>query len=401
MEDKDRNKYQNLLEIASLFFKLGFSSFGGAPAQVAMIEKEVVEKRKWMTFEKFFDLVGFSNIIPGSTSTQLAINCGLIKGGRVGLWVAGISFVLPSILITLFIAALYSKFGMHSHARTFFELLKPPIFAIIFVSVYKLGIRSIKTVFLFFTAVFVCYLTLLGINEVEAIFIVATFASIIIYAQRKKASLNTLVPLSFINLSTLKFLNFSNTSLFLSLNSLPINPNNILAIFTVFFKISLTLFGGGFVLFAYLDGELVDHNHWITHKQVVDAIAVGQFTPGPFLSTATFIGFQLHGVLGALAATIGIFFPPFILGTILNPLLPKIRTSEVASLFLDVVNVCAVGVMMEVTFKFAKNISINYTSIIVAIFCAFIALKFSKVNSFWIIILGFILGYILELVFKN
>lgn len=377
-----------LFEIAITFLKLGFISFGGPAAQLSLMENEMVEKKKWMTFDRFIELMGFTNLIPGSTSVEMAINCGYEKGGKLGLWIAGIAYIIPAAVLSLAIGVLYAHYGMHGDVRPYLNLFKAPVIAIIIIAVYRLARKSLKTIPLLVIGLFVMLLALAGINEVEAILMGGLFGTVILFrvSIKKEETLKSFIP--FITFTPLQF------DLLLNMSPHLVHPNAF-RIFVIFFKIGAVLFGGGYVLFAYLNGELIDSLGWISKKELIDAITIGQFTPGSFLSTATFIGYQLDGYTGAIAATVGIFLPAFFIIIFVNPLIPIIKRSKLASLFLDAVNVSAVGIMAEVTIEFGKTALISWENWLVALFAAFVAIRFPRINTFLIILGGVLLGLII------
>ena len=294
-----------LREIAQLFFKLGCISFGGPAAHIAMMEDEVVKKRKWMSHEHFLDLIGATNLIPGPNSTEMTMHCGHERSGWRGLFVAGISFIFPAVVITAIFAWLYQQYGQLPEVEPFIYGIKPAVISIILMAAFRLGKKAIKSTKLAILGILALAGCFFGVNEIITLFGFGFVGLILYLVQRKTSSLNTLIPLIFMQL---------------------IDPIKIgsLKIFLTFLKVGAILYGSGYVLFAFLDSELVA-NGWLTRQELIDAVAVGQFTPGPVLSTSTFIGWQMNGISGALAATIGIFLPSFLFVLILNPLIPKMK----------------------------------------------------------------------------
>ena len=380
-----------LKEIALLFLKLGFIAFGGPAAHIAMMEDEVVTKRKWMSRQHFLDLVGATNLIPGPNSTEMAIHCGFHRAGFAGLIVAGICFIGPAAILTGFLAYFYVAYGNIPEIEPFFFGIKPAVIIIILSAVYKLGQKALKTFLLGLIGTAVLIASLLGMNEVFAILSGGIVGMLIIYFKNriKGNSLNSLIPL------------FSNLKLklplasFLAFTSTTISSISLLKLFLIFLKIGAILFGSGYVLVAYLDGELVKNLGWLTADQLIDAIAIGQFTPGPVLSTATFIGYQIKGFGGAVVATLGIFLPSFFFVAILNPIIPKLRQSKLASGFLDAVNISAVSIMISATIHLSKQVLVDWKSILIAVVSGFMVFKFKKINSAYIVLGSAIFGFLL------
>lgn len=380
-----------LKEIALLFLKLGFIAFGGPAAHIAMMEDEVVTKRKWMSRQHFLDLVGATNLIPGPNSTEMAIHCGFHRAGFAGLIVAGICFIGPAAILTGFLAYFYVAYGNIPEIEPFFFGIKPAVIIIILSAVYKLGQKALKTFLLGFIGTAVLIASLLGMNEVFAILSGGIVGMLIIYFKNriKGNSLNSLIPL------------FSNLKLklplasFLAFTSTTISSISLLKLFLIFLKIGAILFGSGYVLVAYLDGELVKNLGWLTADQLIDAIAIGQFTPGPVLSTATFIGYQIKGFGGAVVATLGIFLPSFFFVAILNPIIPKLRQSKLAAGFLDAVNISAVSIMISATIHLSKQVLVDWKSILIAVVSGFMVFKFKQINAAYIVLGSGIFGFLL------
>lgn len=367
------NQKKELIEIAKLFFKLGSIAFGGPAAHIAMMEDEVVRKRKWMTQEHFLDLVGATNLIPGPNSTEMTMHCGHERAGWKGLFVAGFSFIFPAVVITSVFAWLYSKYGQLPEIEPYVYGIKPAVIAIIVMAAYRLGkkaVKNIKLAIIGFIAIALCFF---GVNEILVLF-GCGLLGILIYLFNKR-SINSFIPII--------FLQFSN----------PVNIGNF-KIFTIFLKIGAILYGSGYVLFAFLDSELVA-NGWLTRQVLIDAVAVGQITPGPVLSTATFIGWQMNGVMGALAATVGIFLPSFVLVLLLNPLIPKMRKSKVLGALLDAVNVAAVALIIVVCIEMGKDTLTDWKTLLICIISLITVFVFKKLNSAYIVLGGGLFGTIL------
>jgi chromate transporter len=367
----------NLKEVAFVFFKLGCFAFGGPAAHIAMMEDEVVSKRKWMTRDYFLDLIGATNLIPGPNSTEMTMHCGYDRAGKMGLFVAGICFIFPAIVITAALAYLYVKYGQLPEVTPFVFGIKPAVLAIIASAVFKLGKKATKSTELIILGVLVLVASLLGVHEVIALLSAGVLGALYFYSTKGGKSIlksfSPIVLMSGFSASLLKLSTFN--------------------VFLVFLKVGAILYGSGYVLFAYLDAELVTRG-WLTRTELIDAIAVGQFTPGPVLSTSTFIGYQLSGFPGALAATAGIFLPSFLFVLLLNPFITKMRQSKTLRYFLDSVNVSAVAIMLAVLLVMSKDTLIDWQSIVIALLSVFLVFKMN-INPIKIIVIGAILGYVL------
>lgn len=365
----------NLLEIAQLFFKLGCISFGGPAAHIAMMEDEVVHKRKWFTQEHFLDLIGATNLIPGPNSTEMTMHCGYERGGWKGLFIAGICFITPAIIITSVFAWLYQTYGQLPEVTPFIYGIKPAVIALIIMAGYRLGKKALKTTELTILGILTVIACLLGVHEIGALFGCGFIGIALHYFKKKKQTLNSVLPLVLIQITD------------------PIKIGSF-KILMIFFKVGAILYGSGYVLFAFLDSELVA-NGLLTRQELIDAIAVGQFTPGPVLSTATFIGWQMNGMSGALAATLGIFLPSFLFVLLLNPLIPKMRKSKVVSAFLDAVNVAAVALIVTVCIQMSKDTLTDWRTLIIAVISVLAVFLLKKINSAFIVLGGAILGFLL------
>jgi chromate transporter len=372
------SQHNELIAIAKLFFKLGSIAFGGPAAHIAMMEDEVVRKRKWMTREHFLDLVGATNLIPGPNSTEMTMHCGHERAGWKGLFVAGSCFIFPAVVITSVFAWLYQNYGQLPQVEPFIYGIKPAVIAIIAMAAFRLGKKAVKNTELAILGILTVVASLLGLNEIMALFGCGLLGLVIHFIRNSKASLNMLLP----------FLFFQTEDL-VKIGSLKI--------FLTFLKVGAILYGSGYVLFAFLDSELVA-NGWLTRQELIDAVAVGQFTPGPVLSTATFIGWQMNGVWGAVAATLGIFLPSFLFVLLLNPLIPKMRKSKIIGAFLDAVNVAAVALIIAVSLVMGKDTLTDWRTIVIAVLSVIIVFVFKKINSAFIVLGGALSGYLLTLV---
>ena len=372
------NTFTKLKTLAKLFLKLGFVAFGGPAAHIAMLEDEVVEKRKWMTRDHFLDLVGATNLVPGPNSTEMTMHVGYQYAGVAGLFTAGICFIGPAVLLTGILAYLYIEYGELPAIAPFLLGIKPAVLAIIVGAIYKLGKKALKSWQLGLIGAIVVIANFLGVSEVACILGGGVLGMLWASAREGK---------------TLR--SFAPALLFWFSGAVKLTTTNL---FLVFLKVGSVLFGSGYVLVAYLDGELVEKLGWLTKSELLDAIAIGQFTPGPVLSTATFVGYQIQGWQGAIAATVGIFLPSFLFVWILNPLIPKLRSSKITAAFLDAVNVAAVAVMVVVTLMLAKEVLIDWRAIAIAALSFYIYFFQKKVSVVWLVLGGAVLGWLLSMI---
>jgi chromate transporter len=370
-----------LKEIALLFLKLGTTAFGGPAAHIAMMRQEVVIKRNWITEQHFLDLIGATNLIPGPNSTEMAIHIGHERGGWKGLLIGGLCFIMPAVIITGCFAWLYKTYGQLPQVQPFVYGIKPAIIAVILAAIYPLAKKSLQTVELGIIGVVALALSLLGYSEVVILF-GAGFVAMGLAAIRLKKR-NTAVFLLPALLS-----NDPNKGFF--------SPANI-SLFLTFLKIGAILYGSGYVLFAFLDSELVAKGI-ITRRQLIDAIAVGQFTPGPVFSSVTFIGYQINGLGGAAISTIGIFLPSFVFVALLNPLVRKARTSKLFAAFLNAVNVASIALIIVVCYQMGKDSLTNWREILIAVCSAALLFRFRNINSALVVLGGSAAGYLLLLV---
>jgi chromate transporter len=370
----------SLKDIAKLFLKLGIIGFGGPAAHIAMMQDEVVTKRKWLSETHFLDLLGATNLIPGPNSTEMAIHIGHEKGGWKGLLIAGLCFILPAVFITGIFAYFYAEYGQLPSVQPFIYGIKPAIIAIILAAIYPLATRSTKINVLRILGILVLIGSILAFNEIFLLFGSGFFMLGYQYFQKNKNQGFSILPMAFLGVSTSDFSNDLNTRLFL-----------------IFLKIGAILYGSGYVLFAFLDAELVTTG-LLTRQQLIDAIAVGQFTPGPVFSAVTFIGYQINGISGAVYGTLGIFLPSFLFVALLNPLVKIMRKSDIFGSFLDGVNVAAVAIILAICYVLGKETITDWKTILIAIISLVFTFGFKKVNSAIVVLGGSLLGYILNLI---
>ena len=371
-------KQSVLKELALLFLKLGTIGFGGPAAHIAMMQQEVVKKRDWLTEQQFLDLMGATNLIPGPNSTEMAIHIGQERAGWRGLIIAGLCFILPAVCITGVFAWFYKRYGQLPEVQPFVYGVKPAIIAVMLGAVYPLARKSIRTWELAGIGVMVLIGSLFNMNEVVLLFGAGVIAvtSYEIRNARVGIGRNGLLLLQVIapNADSL-----TNAKLFL-----------------IFLKIGAILYGSGYVLFAFLDTELVASG-WLSRAQLVDAIAVGQFTPGPVFSAVTFVGYQINGLSGAVLGTIAIFLPAFVFVAVLNPLVKCMRNSTRFSLFLDAVNVASVAIILSVCWSMGVETIVDLRAVTIAVVGLIVTFGFSRINSAWVVLGGAILGYVLML----
>jgi chromate transporter len=358
------------------------------------MEEEVVSRRKWLTKDHFLDLVGATNLIPGPNATEMAIHIGYIRGGLSGLIAAGISFILPAAIITGIFAWAYVEFGTLPQASNFLFGIKPVVISIILIAVLRLGKTAAKSTLLIVIGVAVAIASLSGVNEVLSL-LCGGIVGIAIYALKGKVHKSVtgwFMPLS---IQPIAFLADSKTRAVAAVSATAIAGVSLWKLGWFFLKIGSVLYGSGYVLVAFLEGGLVRDYGWLSHQQLLDAIAIGQFTPGPVLSAATFVGYVISGPLGALVSTIAIFLPSFLFVLLLNPVIPKLRASKVMSAFLDAVNISAVGLMASVVISLSGQVITDWRGIAIAGVAAVAGIHF-KINNAWLIAGGAALGWLLQ-----
>ena len=372
---------QKLKQVAAVFFKLGLFAFGGPAAHIAMMEHEVVTKRAWMTREHYLDLIGATNLIPGPNSTEMTMHCGFQRAGKKGLFIAGISFIFPAVFITAILGYLYVLYGALPQVQPFIKGIQPAVMAIIASAVIKLGKKALKNWELAVLGSLFLIASLLGINQI-VLLLGGGIAGMCLFLMQSKIQHTT--PL------------FAPTFMIFIVSEIGAKLTTV-GIFLKFLKVGSILYGSGYVLFAYLDTELVT-TALLNQGQLIEAIGIGQFTPGPVLSTATFIGYQLGGFWGAIAATAGIFMPSFLFVWLLNPLIPKMRKSKVLGYFLDSINVAAVAIMLAVLITMSQQTLVDWQATFIAVLSGVLIFKFKKVSVMWVLVVGAILGYLLALI---
>jgi chromate transporter len=375
------NEKQKLKEVAALFLKLGFIGFGGPAAHISMMREEVVVKKKWLKEQHFLDLIGATNLIPGPNSTEMAIHIGHERAGWKGLIVAGICFIVPAVMLTGIFAWLYKDYGHLPEIQPFLYGIKPAIIAIILGAIFPLAKKSLKTVQLGIIGCIVLLLSLLQFNEIMLLFGAGFLALFWNSFTNKNSGTkgNNWIPLMLFPVSKTALLAPTNVNLFL-----------------IFLKIGAILYGSGYVLFAFLDAELVAKG-LLTRTELIDAIAVGQFTPGPVFSSVTFVGYQINGISGALISTLAIFLPSFVFVALLNPLVKKMRNSKPFAVFLDAVNVASIAIIVSICYELGRDTITDWRTILIALLSIVIVFNYKKINSAFIVLGGALFGYLLML----
>jgi chromate transporter len=425
-------KKNELQELFRLFLRLGLTAFGGPAAHIALMQREVVEKRRWMDHDHFLDLIGATNLIPGPNSTEMAIHIGLERGGWRGLLVAGACFICPAVVVTGVIAALYQRYGQLPEVSAFIFGIKPAVIAVIFAAALPLAKKAlikkapartpppaltpaepqaptpartptsahtptpsepqasspvqappqpptpspakVPPAFLWLIAIAALITGLLGVNEIYVLFGSGLLALATVAARSGRRTLPGVFPF----LLQVPAIVVSNTRIFFA-----------------FLKVGAILYGSGYVLFAFLDSELVAKG-LLSRKVLIDAIAVGQFTPGPVFSSVTFIGWQMGGWQSAALATLAIFLPSFVFVALSHPLVPRMRKSKLFSAFLDGVNAASVAIILTVCIDFGRATITDWRAIIIAAVSAIVVFGFPKVNNAWVILGGALMGYLLQ-----
>ena len=363
-------------EVTRLALKLGFTAFGGPAAHIAMLHDEVVTRRKWIGEQRFLDLLGATNLIPGPNSTEMVIHIGHIRAGYAGLVVAGVGFILPAAMIVLALAWLYVNYGTTLTAEWLLYGIKPVIIAIVLQALWSLGRKAVKGSFLGIVGAVVFALYPAGFDELLLLFAGGLLVTIIQVGRhrfsRGEDQVSAFLPW------------FSATLVAPLAQAVPVSLSGL---FLIFLKIGAVLYGSGYVLLAFLRNDLVVNLGWLTDQQLLDAVAIGQFTPGPVFTTATFVGFVVAGWPGAILATAGIFLPSFLFVAAISPLIPRLRSSTLLASLLDGVNVAALGLMAAVTWQLGQAAIVDWLTALLAILAAVLLFRF-KLNSAWLVMGG-------------
>jgi chromate transporter len=370
----------SLAEIAIVFLKLGTTAFGGPAAHIAMMEQDFVLRRCWLLREDFLDRLGAANLIPGPSSTEMAIFIGYEKRGFPGLIVAGCCFILPAAIMVALIAAAYVRYGSLPQVNGILYAVKPVVIAVIIQAFWNLAHTAVKSKWLFEIASVAAVLFAFQVHPVLVLAIAAMLAvGPMLYAQLQREASGIFFP-------------FAALHAIAALTSTGV-PVGLGRLFLVFLKIGAVLFGSGYVLLAFLRADLVEHLHWLTERQLLDAVAVGQITPGPVFTTATFIGYVISGTRGAVVATLGVFAPAFIFVAISGLVIPKIRRSQIAGAMLDGVVVGSLALMGVVACQLGRTAMVDAPTVVIAVVSLAVLLRF-KINSAWPVVAAAVFGWL-------
>jgi chromate transporter len=373
-----------LREVTLLALKLGFTAFGGPAAHIAMLRHEVVTRREWVSDAYFVDLIGATNLIPGPNSTEMVMHVGHVRAGNRGMIAAGLAFILPAAAMVLLLAWIYMRYATTPELDDILYGIKPVIIAVVVHAVAGLLRTAVKTWFLAALGVLVFAAYLAGLNELALLF----GAGLVALAWNRIDAMRRGPVLGVAPVVLLPF-----AGLLAPANPATGKSADLWQLFLSFLKIGSVLYGSGYVLLAFLRNEVVEGHGWLTNQQLLDAVAIGQFTPGPVFTTATFVGYVAAGFPGAVLATVGIFLPAFVFVAILHPLVPKIRTSAWASALLDGLNVAALGLMAAVSWELGQDAVVDWLTVAIAI-ASFVALYRYRVNSAWLVLAGGALGFV-------
>ena len=368
-------------EIVLAFLRLGFLAFGGPAAHIAMMEQEFVRRRKWLSREDFVDRVGAVSLLPGPSSTELAIYLGELRGGPAGLLIAGCSFILPAAVLVGALAWAYQRFGSAPQIGAVLFGVKPVVVALIAQAVWSLGRVAVKSKELAFLGAVVLGLAALHVSAIALL--IATGVAWIV-AERFAGKTGVAKTAG-------GFLAQGGVA-----GATGVSVPTLTGVFLYFFKVGAVLFGSGYVLLALLRADLVERLHWLTENQLLDAIALSQGTPGPFFTVATFVGYVIAGWKGAALATAGMFLPAFAFVAVTARYLPRLRNSPVASAFLDGVNIAAVALMAFVGWQFARETLRNVPAVVIGAIAALLVMRF-RVNSAWAVLGGALAGILMRL----
>jgi chromate transporter len=376
MSDPEKERQGRLKELALLFLRLGATAFGGPAAQIAIMHDETVRRKKWLDDKGFLDLIGAVNLIPGPNSTEVAIHVGYLRAGWRGLVTAGACFIIPAAVIVTALTWVYVRYGSTPEGDHIFYGIKPVIIAVILQALYFLGSKAVREPVTILTGVAVAAAYLFGVNEIALLFGGGLFVMLWKNAGRLRGGnlAAFILPLAGIDTAAAEAKGATLASIFL-----------------VFLKIGSVLYGSGYVLLAFLNSDFVEHRGWLTHQQLLDVVAIGQITPGPWFTTATAIGYLLGGVPGAALATLGIFLPSFIFVAVSNPIIPRLRRSPWAGAALDGVNASSLGLMAGVTVDLARASFSDPLTILIGAAAAG-ALFILRVNPTWLMLAGGVIG---------
>ncbi|MBI4774693.1 MAG: chromate efflux transporter [Deltaproteobacteria bacterium] len=367
---------ETLSEVAALFLKLGLTGFGGPAAHIAMMHDETVKRRKWLSDQEFLDLVGATNLIPGPNSTEMAIHIGFLRARWLGLIIGGLCFITPAMLIVLLLAWVYMRFGSTPQAEWLLYGIKPVVIAIIVQALWSLGKTAVKGLLTATIGVIVIVLNFVGINEIALLFAGGLTVMLVMNYRRlrRQGLVALIVPISGVGVLTRVAI-----------------PLNLPHLFLTFLKIGSVLYGSGYVLLAFLRADFVVRFGWLTDQQLIDAVAIGQVTPGPIFTTATFVGYVLGGIPGALLATLAIFLPSFVFVAVSNPLIPCMRKSPWVGSLVDGVNVASLGLMAALTWQLTRTSIVDPLTVTTGLLSALLLIRY-QVSSTWLVLGGACVG---------
>ncbi len=369
-----------LLEVTGVFLRLGFTAFGGPAAAIAMMQQEMVQRRKWVSPQQFVDMLGIANVIPGPTSTELAIYLGYLRAGWPGLLLGGVCFIAPAMLIVLALAWAYVSYGQLPQVTWLFYGIQPVVVAIVAQAIWNLGRVILKSAWAVAAGALVVALYLLGVNVLALLFGAGLIIGVSRWLLARRSKSPVIIGAALPAIGTL-FPGALAASV----------PFSLGLLFFTFLKIGAVVYGSGYVLLAFLRTDLVQNLGWLTDRQLLDAIAVGQFTPGPVFTTATFIGYIVGGLPGALLATAGIFLPSFVLIAAIQPFAARLRQARLTSAVLDGINIAALGLMAGVLAQLGQHALVDPLAWIVALGALAILVRF-RLNSAWLIAAGALVG---------
>ncbi|MGA2645192.1 MAG: chromate efflux transporter [Candidatus Sulfotelmatobacter sp.] len=385
LTDSSASESVSLAELAFVFLKLGTIAFGGPAAHIAMMEDELVRKRRWISQEDFLDRVAAANLIPGPSSTEVGIFIGHSLRGWSGLMVAGASFIIPAAILVSLLAAAYVHFGSLPQAEGILRAIKPTVIAMIIQALWKLGKTATKTRVLAVIGVASALLNFAGASPLLVLTFAGASSGIARWAQKTRRG-----PVALCGIGVSHVFSPTGLTAIAVAAAVPIRLGRL---FLSFLKIGSLVFGSGYVLLAFLRSEFVDHLHWLTEKQLIDSVAVGQFTPGPVFTTATFIGYLLDGLPGAIFATLGIFIPGFVFVAVSGGLIPKIRRSAAAGSVLDGVVVGSLALIAVVAWQLGKASITDWLTVWILVVSVIAIFRF-EINSAWLILGAGIVGWI-------
>jgi len=394
-----------LRELALLCLKLGTVGYGGPAAHISMLRDEVVERRRWLDEDRFLDLVGATNLIPGPNSTEMVMHVGLLRAGFRGLIVAGSCFVLPACLISALFGWVYVRWGAVPQVRPFFDGIPPVVLVVILSALWKMGKGALKSRHLAVPGIAVlavCQLDLL--TEVPALLAGSVGGMIWLRIAGRgdagpAAKLLTLGAVGGAGLSGKAKVALASGGAAAAGGAVAggaaAGGVTLWGLGLVFLKVGAVLYGSGYVLVAFLNGELVEKHGWLTSEELIDAIAIGQFTPGPLLSTASFIGYLELGPAGAAVATCGMFLPSFVFVWLLGAVLHRLRRSVWMGAFLDAVNICAVALMVHAMIQLGAKTMTGWRPVLLAVIVVPLVFRL-KINAAWLVLGGAVAGWVLS-----